>query len=192
MSKLTDLKEVILTCTHCELHRAGGGPVPFRGKPSSIMILGEAPGRTEDEAGRPFVGQAGQLLWKQLAKLQISQDDVFVANTICCWPNRSPATPTREEIYACRGNLYEQIKLCDPIVILALGRIANATLHHDNSMSDLHGTWYMFPWFLNSDGQDIMVMPTYHPAAVLRNQMLMRPWSNDLKTFNRGVIKWGA
>ena len=67
------LKEQIRTCTKCPLHKVGHGPVPYRGRPSPIMIIGEAPGRTEDVEGKPFVGPAGKLLWRELIKVGITR-----------------------------------------------------------------------------------------------------------------------
>lgn len=175
-----NLKREIITCTKCELHEIGHGPVPFFGKPSDWMILGEAPGRREDEIGRPFVGPAGQLLWQELAKVGLERRDVMRANAVSCWPN---GTPSNSQISACRCNLYNQIKHCDPRWILALGLTVNNDLGNAASMSRIHGHWYELPWFENSHRQPIMVMATYHPAAVLRNRTLMRAWREDLRTF---------
>lgn len=176
--KTVEVREKILGCTSCELHKVGNGPIPFRGKPSDVMIIGEAPGRREDEKGRPFCGPAGVLLWRQLERLGIDKRFVFAANAVSCYPGR---TPSNSEMYACRGNLYSQMRACDPLYILALGRTANNTLIDAPPMGMLHGNWYRCPWFPNN--HFIEVMPTYHPAAVLRNKTLMRAWKADLKEF---------
>lgn len=181
--KLEQVREKILSCTNCELHKVGNGPVPFRGKPSEVMIIGEAPGRREDEKGRPFCGPAGVLLWRELEKVGIDKVGVFAANAVCCYPQ---GTPTPDEQYACRGNLYRQVKLCRPRYILALGKTANTTFHLNPIIGQLHGNWYSVSWF---DGIYIDVMPTYHPAAVLRNKALTRAWRQDLRAFAEEVNK---
>jgi len=141
------------------------------------MILGEAPGRNEDRIGKPFVGPAGKLLWQELAKVGIERQDVFATNAVCCYPGR---TPTSGEVYACRGNLFDQVKLCRPEIILALGLTANDTLGREGPMSKIRGHWYeiglVHPLSMG-------VFPTYHPAAVLRNQKYLKPWRENLKSF---------
>jgi uracil-DNA glycosylase family 4 len=182
--KKIPLRQQILECTACGLCEVGNGPIPFSGPRSDVMVVGEAPGRTEDKKGKPFVGPAGMLLWKTLLKAGagIPYRDVFVANAVSCFPAR---TPTDSEIYACRGNLFKQVVYSDPLWILALGRTANHSLGAlgDKSMSQIHGDWYEIGW----GGVDRKVMPTYHPAAVLRNQTLMRAWRQDLKVFANEV-----
>jgi DNA polymerase len=150
------------------------------------MIIGEAPGRTEDEKGKPFVGPAGKFLWQNLthkAGAGIHPADAFMANAVSCFPAR---TPTESEVMACRGNLFNQVVYCDPIWILALGRTVNDSLgglHPDQPIGEIHGEWYEIGW----GGVDRRVMPTYHPSAVLRNRTLMRSWRQDLKEFANEV-----
>jgi DNA polymerase len=186
VKKKITVKESILACTNCELHKVGNGPIPYRGRPSPIMVLGEAPGRREDEQGKPFVGPAGRLLWQELKRVGIEPRDVMAANAVCCWPQR---TPTGNEIYACRGNLYDQIRRCHPSYILALGKTVNWSLGKQKTpMGELRGTWYNLAWFISSPGfepgERIPVLPTLHPAAVLRNKTLLRKWRADLTTFS--------
>lgn len=178
------LKEQILSCTGCELHKVGNGPVPYVGRPSPIMIIGEAPGRNEDRLGKPFVGPAGKLLFAELAKVDITRRECFITNAVCCYPAR---TPEEGEIYACRGNLYKQVKRADPSFILALGKVANWSIHARGRepMGKLHGNPYPFPWFHNTEGEEIVVFPTYHPAAVLRNRALTRVFREDIASFAR-------
>lgn len=188
MSATTDLRVKIEACTNCELCDVGTGPVPFRGRPSTMLILGEAPGQREDDLGKPFVGPAGVLLWQQLAKVGIARSDVMAANTVSCWPG-SQKTPTQAQICACRGNFIDQIKLCDPTIILALGKTVNWALQprqrqKDVFISKIRGKWFVFPFFQNSHGEQIYVMPTFHPAAVLRNSMLTRAFRADLRAFS--------
>lgn len=180
--KKITVKETILSCTACELHKVGNGPVPYRGRPSPILVLGEAPGRVEDEKGKPFVGPSGQLLWRELAKVGIDRQDVMASNAVCCWPQ---GPPTEDERYSCRGNLYDQVRRCNPKFILALGRTANRSLGKLKPMSEIRGQWYELHWFVTIPGLEdwIPTLPTLHPAAVLRNKTLMRKWRTDLKTF---------
>lgn len=186
--KKIPVKESILSCTQCELHKVGNGPIPYRGRPSSILILGEAPGRVEDEKGKPFVGPSGQLLWRELAKVGIDRRDVMAANAVCCWPQR---TPTENERYACRGNLYDQVRRCNPQFILALGRTVNRSLGHMKPMKEIRGKWYELHWFVTIPGMGdwIPVLPTLHPAAVLRNKTLTRYWREDLRTFAERALE---
>lgn len=109
---------------------------------------------------------------------------MFAANAVCCFPNR---TPEGGEIYACRGNLYAQVQLCRPRFILALGRTANWTFGKEDPMSKLHGRWYGMGWLMQ--WPMIEVLPTYHPAAVLRNKALTRVWREDLASFVSAVFK---
>jgi uracil-DNA glycosylase len=180
--KRSALLEQIICCTSCELHAQGGGPVPFRGQRSDVMILGEAPGKQEDRRGKPFVGPSGRMLFDTLAEFGLDEAECFVANTVCCWPARD-RTPTTDQIYACRGHLFEQIKFCKPKYILALGRIANWTFGRIEKMDDLHGNWYPANLAHAAAGFEVMVMPTYHPAYIIYNQTRRRPFRDDLRAF---------
>jgi uracil-DNA glycosylase family 4 len=185
LAKKIPLRQRILECTACGLCDVGNGPVSFSGPRSDIMVIGEAPGRTEDRMGKPFVGPAGQFLFTNLRKAGagVAPADVFVANAVSCFPER---TPTDSEITACRGNLYNQVIHCDPLWILALGRTANDSLGglgEGQAIGEIHGEWYEIGW----GGVDRKVMPTYHPSAVMRNKLLMRTWREDLKEFANEV-----
>lgn len=149
------------------------------------MILGEAPGRREDETGRNFSGPAGRLLWNELLTVGIDRRDVFAANAVCCYPGR---TPTDGEITACRGNLFNQVKLCRPKIILALGLTANWTLGREGPMGKIRGHWYEIGLV---HPLSIGVFPTYHPAAVLRKPLLTKAWRENLKAFaNEAEKHW--
>lgn len=180
------LKEEIRACHSCELHKVGNGPVPYFGKPGDVMVIGEAPGRREDEKQVPFVGPAGKLLWEELAKVGIDKKQVMRANAVCCFPD---GTPTYDERYACRGHLYAQVKHCSPKIILALGRTINASFSNKAPMGQLHGNMYELGWFRNNAGDWINIFPTWHPAAILRNRLLMRAWRVDLKSFARKALE---
>jgi DNA polymerase len=151
------------------------------------MIIGEAPGRVEDEVGKPFRGPAGKLLWAELKKLGIDRNKCMEANAVCCFPHRAPVG---NEIYACRSNLYDQVRHCFPKWILAVGSTASWTLGKHKPMHEIRGEWYPVLWLesLPAYGREILVFPTYHPAAVLRNRALTRAWREDLKTFAEAVL----
>jgi DNA polymerase len=152
------------------------------------MIVGEAPGRIEDEKGRPFAGPSGVLLWRELERVGIDKRSVFAANAVSCFPAR---TPTEDEVYACRGNLYTQAWICKPKFILALGRTANSSLGNLDlalgraTMGQICGQWYDLGWFKYDPCR---VMPTYHPAAILRNGKYMRAWRTDLRAFAEKAV----
>ncbi|HEY9668307.1 MAG TPA: uracil-DNA glycosylase [Coleofasciculaceae cyanobacterium] len=150
-------------CHRCELGASRTHAVVGRGNPkATIMIIGEAPGQTEDETGLPFVGRAGQLLEKILASVKLdTEKDVFISNMNKCRPpgNR---TPTPEETAACKPYLLEQIRLIDPKIILLTGATAVKGLTGDKrGITKIRGSW--IEW----EGR--MCMPILHPAYLLRN-----------------------
>jgi uracil-DNA glycosylase len=114
-----DLVEQIITCTNCELHAGCTAPVPMRGEPGPVAVIGEAPGETEDIEGRPFVGPAGKLLQGILDEYHFPP--MGVLNTVSCYPH---GTPTWEQIAACAPNKTGQITYFDPMFILLLGKVA--------------------------------------------------------------------
>ena len=141
------------------------------------MCIGEAPGANEDEQGRPFVGDAGQLLEKILSAIQLSRESVFICNVL---KHRPPANrdPLPNEVLACQPFLRRQVELVRPRVILALGRFAAQTiLNSTASISALRGTVHQY--------HGIPVIVTYHPAALLRNESWKRPTWEDVKHAKR-------
>jgi uracil-DNA glycosylase family 4 len=159
---LARIEAEIAACTACGLFQSRTHVVPGEGRaPSRLMIVGEGPGKQEDEEGRPFVGAAGQLLDRMLQAIHLTRADVYIANVVKCRPpgNR---TPTPEEAEACLPFLARQIALVNPDVILALGATAaRALLGTDVRITQIRGTWQ--PWGRR------WVMPTYHPAFLLRD-----------------------
>ena len=137
-NNLTSLDEIIKKCKKCNLHKTRQNTVFGEGDPdSNIMIIGEAPGREEDEAGRPFIGRAGKLLNEFLKSIDLNRDSVFIANTIKCRPpeNRDPEAA---EINACSNYLDQQINFIKPKVLVLLGKVAaNRLLGEDMPMSEL-------------------------------------------------------
>lgn len=147
-----------------------------------VMVIGEAPGASEDKSGRPFVGPAGELLDKMLAAIRLSRDEnCFITNVVKCRPphNRNPAP---DEIAACAPFLQQQIELYRPVIILVLGRIAaQALLQTEKGIGTLRGRFF--------DYYGIPLMPTYHPSALLRNNNLKRPAWADLQSFQKKLFE---
>lgn len=172
------LRDTCLKCSRCGL-RAGAKQVVFgEGNPNAeIMFVGEAPGRQEDEQGRPFVGAAGNLLNKIFAAAGINRDDVFITNVAKCRPpgNRLPRS---EEVNTCRLFLNAQIKFIDPLIIVCLGALATQTLINPQArITRIRGQWF--------EKNGIKILPTYHPAALLRDPSKKRPVWNDFQELMR-------
>ncbi len=137
------------------------------------MFVGEAPGRDEDEQGLAFVGRAGQLLTKIIEAMGKKRDDVFIANVLKCRPpnNRNPEP---DEVASCRPFLEEQIRLIQPKVIVTLGTFAaQALLETDESIGRLRGRW--------RTTRGVRVMPTFHPAFLLRSPERKKDVWEDMK-----------
>lgn len=164
--KVARLKQVaarIAGCTNCTLCEQRSNTVPGEGNVDTLlMFVGEGPGETEDQTGRPFVGKAGELLEKQIAAMGLTREQVFIANVVKCRPpgNR---TPTSAEVATCAPFLVEQIEIVRPRVIVALGLPATKFFLRDDkiAISRVRGTW--------REWRGIRVMPTFHPAHLLRN-----------------------
>lgn len=152
----------IENCQKCPLGKTRTHFVFGAGNPhADLMFIGEAPGRDEDLQGVPFVGRAGQLLDKILAAIQLSREEVFIANVLKCRPpnNRDPLP---EEVEQCEPYLRHQIALIKPKLIVALGRVAAKTLLRvEDSLKNMRQKSFTY------EGVDLRV--TYHPAALLRN-----------------------
>lgn len=185
IGRLAFVKQNVIGCTACDLCFERNRIVFGEGTPDAdIMILGEAPGKSENESGRPFVGRAGNLLGKWMEEINLTREDVFIANIVKCRPpgNR---TPKPDEISACISYLHQQIDIIQPKVIVLLGAVALKSLFRDDSLgiSKNRGKWMSY--------KDIPVMPMYHPAFLLRqmsekNKSAVR---SDLKIIEEMVEK---
>jgi uracil-DNA glycosylase family 4 len=162
-SLLLSLQEKILRCTLCPLAAGRKNAVPGEGDfDARLMFVGEAPGADEDIQGRPFVGRAGQLLTKIIEAMKFRREDVFITNVVKCRPP-SNRTPARAEIQKCRPYLLAQIQAIQPRVIVSLGKIAtDFFVPSAAGMSLLRGNLHEFG--------KILVMPTFHPSYVIRNE----------------------
>ncbi len=161
-------------CAMCGLCNGRKQAVPGQGYDPNpdIMFIGEAPGADEDEQGLAFVGRAGQLLTKMIAAMGYTRDEVFIANICKCRPPNN-RTPTPEEMAACIPFLKRQIALIKPKYIVALGNTAILGLLGKTGIMRLHGVWQTF--------EGIPLMPTFHPAYLLRAPAAKRDCWNDLK-----------
>ncbi|MBI1808945.1 MAG: uracil-DNA glycosylase [Gemmatimonadetes bacterium] len=178
LGSLDDIAAAVKACTQCGLYAGAKNPVPGEGNPKAQFVcVGEAPGATEDETGRPFVGAAGQLLTKILAAVNLPREDVFICNVLKHRPpgNRNPAP---EEVKACSPFLLRQLELLQPRVILALGTFAAQTLLQTTTpIGKLRGQVHRF--------HGIPLIVTYHPAALLRNPSWKRPTWEDVQLARR-------
>lgn len=170
------LADEVRECRSCVLCEKRKQTVFARGNPAAeLCFIGEGPGADEDAQGEPFVGKAGQLLDKMIAAMGMQRDEVYICNIVKCRPpeNREPLPP---EVSACLPYLTKQLEIVEPKVIVTLGNVPLKALFNVQGIMKLRGTWRLY-------GGAIPVMPTYHPAYVLRNptpQVKGDVW-NDLK-----------
>jgi uracil-DNA glycosylase len=167
--------EIGPACTRCKLHTLGRKQVVFGvGNPNAdLMFVGEAPGADEDIQGEPFVGRAGQLLTKIIEAIGMKREDVYIANVIKCRPpgNRNPEP---DEVDRCEPFLFRQIDAIKPKVIVALGKFAaQSLLRTTDPITRIRGREYKY--------RNAILMPTYHPAYLLRNPASKREVWEDMK-----------
>jgi uracil-DNA glycosylase len=175
---LADVAALVAECTKCKLCEARTNTVPGEGPSDArLLVVGEGPGRTEDETGRPFVGKAGELLTKILGAIDFRREQVFICNVVKCRPPEN-RLPQYDEIAACVPYLFRQIELLKPAVILAMGGTAAQTLlNTKQSLGALRNQVHRF--------RGIPVIVTYHPAALLRNPNWKRPTWDDVRIARR-------
>lgn len=183
-AELDALAERVGDCRGCRLCEARNSIVFGDGDPAAgVLLIGEGPGASEDEQGIPFVGKAGQLLDRILAAIGLDRESVYITNIVKCRPpgNR---TPSSDEVAACWWILEEQIRIMAPGVIVTLGAPASrAIIGTSDGIGRLRGSLHRFG--------DIPVLPTYHPAALLRTQALKRPVWEDMKVLRTLLDKLG-
>ena len=178
LDTLDEIAKKVNKCTRCPLYETATQGVPGEGNPKAKLVcVGEAPGAKEDETGRPFVGQAGQLLTKILAAIDLTREQVFICNVLKHRPpgNRNPRP---EEVDACSPYLIRQLELIKPKVIVAFGTFAAQTLLNSKTpIGQLRGLVHKY--------HGIPLVVTYHPAALLRNPAWKRPTWEDVKLARR-------
>lgn len=171
---LRELKARCLACQACGLRARCRQVVFGEGDPqAAVMFVGEAPGAEEDRQGRPFVGPAGRLLDRLLAFVGFSRAEVYITNVVKCRPpgNR---LPTPAEATACRPYLLEQIRLIRPRIIVCLGALATQALVDPQArITKVRGQWF--------ERNGAKILPTFHPAAVLRDREKLRPAAEDFR-----------
>ena len=182
---LTLIREDLGDCTRCKLHRMGRRQIVYGvGNPNAaLMFVGEAPGHDEDLQGIPFVGRAGQLLTKIIEAIDLSRDDVYIANVIKCRPpeNRNPEP---DEVASCEPFLFRQVQAIRPAVIVALGTFAAQTLlRTSDPISRLRGKVFHYG--------DARLIPTFHPAYLLRSPERKREVWEDMKLV-RAILRGEA
>jgi DNA polymerase len=168
------VREELGECTRCKLHPSRTHIVFGVGNPrAALMFVGEAPGFDEDQQGEPFVGKAGQLLNKMITAMGLRRGDVYIANILKCRPpgNRNPEP---DEVASCEPFLRRQIDAISPRIIVALGKFAAQTLLRSTApISALRGRWHEY--------QGVPLMPTFHPAFLLRSPDRKRDAWHDLQ-----------
>jgi uracil-DNA glycosylase len=176
---LEEIRRELGDCRRCKLHSTRRTIVFGEGNPgATLMFVGEGPGHDEDIQGRPFVGKAGQLLTKIIESIKLRREDVYIANIVKCRPpgNR---TPEPDEIKACNPFLLKQIEAIRPKIICTLGAPSSQTLLRTTApISALRGRWFDF--------HGIRVIPTFHPAYLLRNPERKKEVWEDMKR----IMEW--
>jgi DNA polymerase len=171
---LLDFESTIHNCLNCALGSERTSFVFGVGNPNADMVfIGEAPGFEEDRQGEPFVGRAGQLLDKILAAIQLTRQEVYICNILKCRPpnNRDPLST---EVEQCLPYLKEQLRIINPKLIVALGRVAAKTLLGvEDSLKNMRNQVFTY--------QEVEMRVTYHPAALLRNPRLKGPAWEDFQ-----------
>ena len=187
-----DLRQMVRSCTQCPNLVSSRKNVVFGvgNESADIMFIGEAPGADEDERGEPFVGKAGQLLTKIIETMRLKREDVYIANILKCRPDTpgkrfGNRPPTTEEMTTCSPWLHRQIEFIQPKVIVALGKTAvEGLLEQQVAITRFRGTWQTY--------RKIPLMPTFHPAYLLRNQSLTEKrkiWEDMLSVMEKLDLK---
>jgi uracil-DNA glycosylase family 4 len=174
LDSLAAVAAVIATCRQCLLCEGRKKTVPGEGDPAArLMFVGEGPGATEDETGRPFVGAAGDLLTKMIGSIGLAREAVYIANIVKCRPPQN-RKPLPEEAAACLPYLHRQIALIQPKVLVALGgTAAESLLGVKQALGALRGRVHHY--------DEIPLVVTYHPAALLRNPNWKKPTWDDIR-----------
>ncbi|WP_438016173.1 uracil-DNA glycosylase family protein [Sorangium sp. So ce315] len=183
VARLSLIAEEVRTCQKCPLHQGRTHTVFSRGNPlSEVVFVGEGPGAEEDLQGEPFVGPAGQLLDKMIAAMGYHRDDVYICNIVKCRPPKN-RKPEPAEMAACSPYLASQLALIKPKVIVALGATAvQGLIGTTEGITKLRGTWKLYKG-------SIPIMPTFHPAYLLRQPSAKREVWSDLKEVMRHLGK---
>ena len=184
VENLESLKAMAAGCSRCRLRAGCSGVVFGEGNPSArLMLIGEGPGADEDRMGRPFVGKAGQLLDRILGSIGLERfAHAYIANVVKCRPPGNRA-PRPDEAERCLPWLYRQIELVSPKIIILLGSVAlQSLIDPEARITVMRGQW-----LVSKSG--IKIMPTYHPAALLRDTSKKRPVWEDFQKVKEEYMK---
>ena len=183
--ELGKIAEEIRQCRRCPLGEKATQAVPGEGNSGAqVMFIGEAPGFWEDQKGIPFCGAAGKLLDKLLAQADLKREEVFIANILKHRPPQN-RDPKPEEIEACQFFLDRQIEVIKPQVVVSLGRFSLNKFAAGASISQIHGR----PRLINFGGEELVLVPMYHPAAALRNGKIMKEEEEDFRRLGEFLKK---
>ncbi|MBQ8555112.1 MAG: uracil-DNA glycosylase [Clostridia bacterium] len=184
MSDWQTLLQQVEDCTLCPLYQGATHKVPGQGDPNApLMIIGEGPGQVEDEEGLAFVGPAGQLLTRMLSAINLPRDRVYICNIVKCRPPQN-RVPTEEEAAACKTHLREQFRLVRPKLILLLGSTAaRQTIGPEIRITRDRGTFFC--------KAGVLMLPTYHPSALLRDPAKKREAWEDMKALRSKLMELG-
>ena len=175
---LEEIAAEIAVCTECPLHQTRTNTVPGAGSPQAQLIfIGEGPGAQEDIQGLPFVGRSGKLLTQLIEEMELMREEVFITSIVKCRPpqNRNPSTA---EIRACKTYLEAQLEAIAPKILCTLGLPATRTLlGSKEGIGKLRGKWF--------DYKGIKLMPTFHPAYLLRSRSKISECREDLREIMR-------
>ncbi len=191
--RLAALSKKIHACRLCSLGASRLNAVPGVGSAEArVMFIGEGPGFDEDHKGEPFIGRSGQLLDKIMESIGLSRQTVYIANTVKCHPMKDPSNPeargndrppTPEEMAACRPFLDEQINIIEPKIIVTLGASAlKAMLGDGPPITKVRGQWREYR---PAGGAAVKLLPTFHPAALLRDPNLKKDVWTDMKNLKK-------
>ena len=179
VDSLEQVADEVRGCPRCRLALTRTNAVPGAGRPDAdLLLVGEAPGRTEDEAGLPFQGLSGRFLNAALDGLDLTREDVFITSVNKCRPPNN-RNPRRDEMRACAGYLERQMTLIAPLVVLAMGGTAAARLHPESAgravkVAELRGQVYPL-------APERALIVTYHPASAMRFPKQRQPFLDDLE-----------
>lgn len=184
-SSLEKIREEIGDCRRCKLWNERTHIVYGIGSSKAdLMFVGEAPGREEDIQGIPFVGRAGKLLTGIIEAIDLKREDVYIANILKCRPPKN-RNPEADEVESCEGFLFKQIEVIKPKIIVALGAYAaQCLLQTKDPISRIRGRFFHF--------QDSLLLPTFHPAYLLRNPSAKRDVWEDIKVVRDQLKELGS
>ena len=180
-ASLTEVRRKLGECKRCKLNLTRRHIVFGEGsEKAQLVFIGEGPGEDEDRQGRPFVGKAGQLLTRIINAIGLSREEVYITNIIKCRPPHN-RNPQQDEIATCEPFLNKQLEIIRPKIICALGTYAAQTLlKTDEKISQMRGRFFVY--------RGIKVMPTYHPAFLLRNPHKKKETWDDMKKIHGEYI----